>query len=71
MRKRLNTSIIAVLALVSCSFISVASQVLTDGNPAVINQRIMTTTQAVVLGVVEGMKNVASRKIHISQSGPH
>jgi undecaprenyl-diphosphatase len=46
---------IAVLALFSCSFIAVASQGTPDVNPVVIGQRIMTTTQAVILGVVEGV----------------
>lgn len=54
MRKWLNTSIIAAWALVFCSFMSVAAQGLTDGTAAV-NQRIMTTPQAVILGVVEGV----------------
>lgn len=54
MGKRLHI-FIAVLALLPCSFIAVASQGAPDVNPAAIEQKIMTTPQAVVLGVVEGL----------------
>jgi len=54
MGKRLQI-FIAALALLSCSIIAGASQGSPEDNPAVIGQRIMTTTQAVVLGVVEGL----------------
>ena len=54
MGKRLHI-FIAVLALFPCSFIAVASQGAPDVNPAAIGQRIMTTPQAVILGVVEGL----------------
>ena len=54
MGKRLQI-FIAALALFSCSIIAIASQGSTEGNPVVIGQRTMTTTQAVILGVVEGL----------------
>jgi len=54
MGKRLHI-FIAVLTLASCFFVAVASQGSPEDNPAVFGQRIMTTTQAVVLGVVEGV----------------
>ena len=54
MGKRLQI-FIAALALFSCSIIAIASQGSPEGNPVVIGQRTMTTTQAVILGVVEGL----------------
>jgi undecaprenyl-diphosphatase len=55
MEKWLHTSIIAALALLSCSMIAGAARGSSEGNPAVIEQRMMTSSQAVVLGVVEGI----------------
>lgn len=52
--KRLHI-FIAVLVLFQCSFIAVVSQGAPDVNPAATEQKIMTTPQAVVLGVVEGL----------------
>lgn len=45
----------AALALLACAFFAVASQGTPEGHPAVVGQKIMTTTQAVILGVVEGV----------------
>lgn len=55
MGKRLHTAIIVILVLLSCSFIAAAADGSSEGNPSVIEQRIMTTTQAVILGVIEGI----------------
>jgi undecaprenyl-diphosphatase len=52
--KRPHTLIITALVLLSWPFIA-AAQNSPDGNPALGSQKIMTTPQAVVLGVVEGL----------------
>lgn len=54
MGKRLQI-FIAALALLSCSIIAVASQGAPEDHPAVTGKRILTITQAVVLGAVEGL----------------
>jgi len=54
MGKRLRI-LCAALALLACAVIAVASQGTPEGRPAVVGQKIMTTTQAVILGVVEGV----------------
>ena len=54
MRNRFDRSIVVILALLAFFFIAMAPQRLLAGNTAVTEQRIMTTTQAVILGVVEG-----------------
>lgn len=56
MGNRLHTSIIVALALLLCSFFSVSVQgSLGENSTAAVEQKIMTTTQAAVLGVVEGV----------------
>lgn len=56
MGKRLHAAIIVALTLLACSFSALGSEGTLGKNPAVaVEQKIMTTPQAVVLGVVEGL----------------
>lgn len=55
MGKRLPILFITALALLSCPFIAAASHDASDGKPADSGQRILSTPQAVALGVVEGL----------------
>jgi undecaprenyl-diphosphatase len=55
MEKRSHTLVIAVLALLSCYFIATGAQGSPEGNPEGFEKRIMTTMQAVVFGIVEGV----------------
>ena len=52
---RIQKSIIVVLALLFCCYFAVTSQGSPIETSAVIEQRMMTTTQAAVLGIVEGV----------------
>jgi undecaprenyl-diphosphatase len=53
--KHLYTFIITALALLSCCSMAAAAQGFPEGDQAVFDQRIMTTAQAGVLGLVEGV----------------
>lgn len=55
MGNRLPLSIVAVLALLSCVLLAAVAEASSKTEAAVAEKRIMTTTQAVVLGVVEGV----------------
>ncbi|MDX9921852.1 MAG: undecaprenyl-diphosphate phosphatase [Syntrophales bacterium] len=56
MGKRLHAAVIVALTLLVCSFSALGSEGTPGENPAVaVEQKIMTTPQAVVLGVVEGL----------------
>jgi undecaprenyl-diphosphatase len=53
--KRSPTSIIAALLLLSACLLAAAAQGAPEGQPPLAEQKILTTTQAVILGVVEGL----------------
>ena len=55
MSKRLHITVIAVLTLLSCSFFVAITQGSSRENPEVIEEEVMTTVQALVLGIVEGV----------------
>jgi undecaprenyl-diphosphatase len=53
--KRSPASIIAALLLLSACLIAATAQGAPEGQPPLAEQKILTTTQAVILGVVEGL----------------
>jgi undecaprenyl-diphosphatase len=55
MEKQSHTLIIVVLALLSCFFITAAALGSPEDHPKDVEQKIMTTNQAVVFGLVEGV----------------
>lgn len=55
MEKRVGLQMIAACLLLSCTFIAASAQRAHAGSPEVLKQRAMTNTQALILGVVEGV----------------
>ena len=55
MSKRFHITVIAVLTLLSCSFFVAITQGSSRENPEVLEEKVMTTAQVLVLGIVEGV----------------